>query len=269
MRAVRKMMTSDLQRVRAGFAGADAERLLDRGDEDLAVADLAGVGGLLDRLDRALDLAVVDHDLDLHLGQEADQVLGATIDLGLALLSAEAFDLADGQAGDTHAGQRVAHFVELERLDDGGHQLHALSPRSWRHTKSGPGERPKKMARQWSVGPRRDRRDTEATIGEPGGGTPARKIAGRYLVHRLAVEVDVEAFDLLFGRDAQANDGVDDLEDHEGGDRAPRHADEAAPELGEHLAGIAVDQALLAVASDGLDREHAGQERDRKSTRLN
>src|ERR1700755_1952729 len=52
-----------LKRVRAAFAGADAHGLLDAGDEDLAVADLAGVGGLLDGLDRALDLGVVDHDL--------------------------------------------------------------------------------------------------------------------------------------------------------------------------------------------------------------
>src|SRR6185437_2127493 len=135
MRAVRKMMTSDLQRVRAGLAGADAERLLDRRDEDLAVADLAGVGGLLDRLDGALDLAVVDHDLDLHLGQEAHQVLRAAIDLGLALLAAEALDLADGQAGDAHAGQRVTHLVELERLDDRRHQFHTpyppASPTHW------------------------------------------------------------------------------------------------------------------------------------------
>ena len=38
-------------RVGAGLAGADADRFLDRRDEDLAVADAAGLGGLLDGLD--------------------------------------------------------------------------------------------------------------------------------------------------------------------------------------------------------------------------
>ena len=49
-----------LKGVGAGFAGADADGLLDAGDEDLAVADLAGMGGLLDGLNGTLDLAVVD-----------------------------------------------------------------------------------------------------------------------------------------------------------------------------------------------------------------
>ena len=51
-----------------------------------------------DRLDAALGVAVLDHDLDLHLGQEVDHVLGAAIELGVALLPAEALDLGDGQA---------------------------------------------------------------------------------------------------------------------------------------------------------------------------
>ena len=41
------------ERVVALFAGADADRLLDGHDEDLAVADLAGLGGVDDRLDGA------------------------------------------------------------------------------------------------------------------------------------------------------------------------------------------------------------------------
>src|SRR5579883_365568 len=123
---------ASLERVGAAFTGADADRLLDRRDEDLAVADLAGVRRLLDRLDRALDLAVLDHDLDLHLGQEAHQVLGAAIDLGLALLAAEALHLAHRQAADADARQRIAHLVKLERLDNGGHQLHSLLLRAVR-----------------------------------------------------------------------------------------------------------------------------------------
>ena len=38
-----------------GLAGADADRLLERHDEDLAVADLAGPRALAQRVDRRLD----------------------------------------------------------------------------------------------------------------------------------------------------------------------------------------------------------------------
>jgi hypothetical protein len=43
--------------------------------------------------------ASVDDDLDLHLGQEIDDILGAAIQLGMPLLTTEALDLRDGQAG--------------------------------------------------------------------------------------------------------------------------------------------------------------------------
>ena len=49
-------------------------------------------------VDAALDLAVLDHHLDLHLGQEVDHVLGAAVQLGVPLLAAEALDLGDRQS---------------------------------------------------------------------------------------------------------------------------------------------------------------------------
>src|SRR5713101_6647171 len=67
------------------LAGADADRFVDGADEDLAVADPPGAGGLLNGLDGALHQIVLEHDLDLHLGQEVDDVLGATVELGMAL----------------------------------------------------------------------------------------------------------------------------------------------------------------------------------------
>src|SRR5215467_15770486 len=42
---------SGLQRVHVGFAGSDAHGLIDRGGEDLAVADLSGLGGRNDGFD--------------------------------------------------------------------------------------------------------------------------------------------------------------------------------------------------------------------------
>src|SRR5206468_12108554 len=53
--------------VGSSVAGADADRLLDVDDEDLAVADAPRARGILDRLDDVLDERVLNHDLDLHL----------------------------------------------------------------------------------------------------------------------------------------------------------------------------------------------------------
>src|SRR5215468_11444736 len=60
--------------VQPGFAGSDADRFLDVGNEDLAVADAPGLRRAPDRIDRAFDQVVADDDLDLHLGQEVDDV---------------------------------------------------------------------------------------------------------------------------------------------------------------------------------------------------
>jgi hypothetical protein len=60
-----------------------------------------------------------DNDFDLDLGQEIHNVLGATIQLGVALLPAKSLHFGNGQAGDADFGQGFAHFVEFEGLDHG------------------------------------------------------------------------------------------------------------------------------------------------------
>src|SRR5688572_4490293 len=117
-----------LERRHIGFAGADADDLLEVEDEDLAVADLAGIGGLLDGLDRLLEQFGLDRGLDFHLRQEIDHVFRAPVELGVALLAAEALDLGHGGALHADRRERFAHFVELERLDDCGNQFHARRP---------------------------------------------------------------------------------------------------------------------------------------------
>jgi hypothetical protein len=82
------------------------------------------LAALQDRLDAAVDVGVLDDDLDLHLGQEVDHVLGAAVQLGVALLAAETLHLGHGQAGHADLGQRLANLFELEGFDDGGDLLH-------------------------------------------------------------------------------------------------------------------------------------------------
>src|SRR5437879_6479485 len=56
-----------LQRVVVAFAGADADDVLDRRDPDLAVTDLAGARRRGDEIEDAIDVAVVDDEVDARL----------------------------------------------------------------------------------------------------------------------------------------------------------------------------------------------------------
>src|SRR6185312_11119834 len=89
-----------LKRVGIGLARADAYGLVDRVDEDLAIADLAGLGGRSDCLDYLVGEIRRHRDLDLDLGQEADGVFGAAIDFGMPFLAAVTFDLGNRHALD-------------------------------------------------------------------------------------------------------------------------------------------------------------------------
>ena len=87
----------------------------------------------------------VDEHLDLDLRDELDLVLVAAERLGLAALAAVALDLADGEAEDAGAPQRLLHLFELERLDDCGDEMsHAClswrNVRMWRLASSRSGE---------------------------------------------------------------------------------------------------------------------------------
>src|SRR5215471_4819789 len=113
-----------LDRVQPGFTGPDADCFLYVGDEDLAVADAPGLCRAADRLDGLFDQLVRDHDLDLHLGQEIDDVFGAAIELGVSLLPAEALGFGHRNALQSYFLKRFLHLVELERLDDGFDLLH-------------------------------------------------------------------------------------------------------------------------------------------------
>src|SRR5438132_2975743 len=78
-----RFMAFPLECIRAGFTGTDAHDLFEVENEDLAVADLPGIGGFLDSLDDAVEQVVLDRCLDLDLGQEIDDVFGASIELGV------------------------------------------------------------------------------------------------------------------------------------------------------------------------------------------
>src|SRR5579863_400508 len=110
-----------------GLAGADAHRMVEAEDENLAVADLSGFRRRGDGLDDLVDLVGRTSDLELDLRQEAHGVFGAAIDLGVALLPPVALHLGDGQSLNADLGERVADLVELEGLDDGHDDFHCCN----------------------------------------------------------------------------------------------------------------------------------------------
>jgi|GEM_PF-4696804 len=60
------------------------------------------------------------------LGRKFHRVFGAAVDLHVSFLSPVALHFGHGHAVNADAGEGVAHFVELERFDDGDHKFHAL-----------------------------------------------------------------------------------------------------------------------------------------------
>jgi len=62
--------------------------------------------------------------LKLDLGQKVHDVLGAAVQLGMSLLTAESLDLADRETLHTDTRQGLFDLVELERFDDRLNLLH-------------------------------------------------------------------------------------------------------------------------------------------------
>src|SRR3569623_746771 len=149
-RAGRVMVLSDS--VDAGFPGANADGLLDVGDENLAVADAPGLGCAADGVDGFVHEVVADHNLDFDLRQEVHDVFRAPVQFGVALLAAEALGLGYGDALKADFLKGFLHFIELERLDDRLDFFHLnvsgiSEPRCrWRGTvRSRPLKRPRAM----------------------------------------------------------------------------------------------------------------------------
>src|SRR4051812_48672742 len=108
----------------AAFVRADAHDFVERNHEYFAVTDLAGLRGRHDGVDRLRGDGARDGDFDFHLRQKIDRVFAATINLGVTLLAAEAFDLGDRHALDADFGERGLNFFEFKGLDDGDDEFH-------------------------------------------------------------------------------------------------------------------------------------------------
>src|SRR3954463_756334 len=108
----------------AALARPDAVGLLDRHDEHLAVADLAGTGVAEDHVHDRLDVMGRDHALELDLRPQPVGQLGAAVALRDASLASRPLDLGDRQGREPE--REEIHPDRFERLvpDERFHFLH-------------------------------------------------------------------------------------------------------------------------------------------------
>ena len=104
--------------------------MVDCGHEDLAVTNLARLGGRNDRLDDGPHAIGRHRHLDADLRQEIHCVFGAAVDFGVPFLPSVAFDFTCRHALYADCDQRVANIFELEWLYDGDDQFHEFAPRT-------------------------------------------------------------------------------------------------------------------------------------------
>ena len=184
---------------------------------------MARVQDLLDHVDDALVRDVADDDLDLDLGQQARVDLDAAVHLAGALLQAVARDLAHGHAGDTGLVEGDLELVELARLAADHDVVHAAVGEGLDH---GDGRVDLGLRRLLDivlaqVAALVGAHELEVRVGRVADGKAG--VGGGQAV--LGV---VEAVDLDLLRHAQADELVDDLEDHEHRGQDPRrHGDES------------------------------------------
>ena len=92
--------------------------MTDVGHKDFSVTDTTGARGIGNGLNGGVNLIVTNDDFKFQLRQEVDDIFCATIEFGMALLTAKPLGLHHGHALKTQVLQRFLNFIELERLDN-------------------------------------------------------------------------------------------------------------------------------------------------------
>src|SRR5450631_2231864 len=129
--AIRTLKTGEfdpLQGGVVGLAGTDTNYPDNVGDEYFAVAHLAGLRSAHDRLQNLIHQFVLHGHFYARLRHEIDDVFRSAIQLGVATLATEAFDLGDGHSRHPNFRKCRAHIVQLEGFDDGSDQFHTGTP---------------------------------------------------------------------------------------------------------------------------------------------
>src|SRR5260370_27883449 len=105
-----------------GFAflfGANSDRLFDVGAEHLSVANFSGLGRFDDGGHGIRGLGVAHDHFHFYLRQKFNRVFAAAINLGVSLLAAKTFDLADRHSLDPDFSEGFLYLLKFEWLYDG------------------------------------------------------------------------------------------------------------------------------------------------------
>lgn len=104
--------------------------LLDIRDKNFAIADLSRTRRSYYRIDDAVHHFFIGHYFNLYLGQKIHHILRSPIKFRMSFLPAETLDFGNSQPAYSYLVQGFAHFVELERFDDGFDLFHVCSFKS-------------------------------------------------------------------------------------------------------------------------------------------
>ena len=110
----------------ATFTGSDADAILHRQDEYLAVADVTRPGPFDDAFDGRFDKIVVDRNRKPYLLQQVDFPQGATPYVHVALLLATAQRIGDGYLEDFAGVQRLLDWIQPIRLNVRDDEFHGI-----------------------------------------------------------------------------------------------------------------------------------------------
>ena len=109
-----------LDGIRARFTGTNADNLFQGGNKNFAIANFSGVGRFQNRIDDIIDHIIIDGDFKLNLGQEINHVLGTSVKLGMAFLTAKALHLRYCYTLYVDIGQSLANIIHFKGLNNSG-----------------------------------------------------------------------------------------------------------------------------------------------------
>src|ERR1700722_1648781 len=116
-----------LETSKGGFSpvtGPDADHFFKCRDKDFAIANFPGPRPFSDGLQNSGNQLIRRQDRDLYFGQEVNRILGAAVNLGMTLLTAEAPYLGYGYSLHADTVEALLYFIQLVRSDDRINALH-------------------------------------------------------------------------------------------------------------------------------------------------
>ena len=117
-RCVTACADNSLQGLRPALASSDPDGVIYRHNYNLAVTVPPCACSALDGLGHLCGNFIDNNNFQFDLGQKADDIFSAPVQLGVLVLAANSDNLADGQALRTDRRQRLFDLIQFERLDD-------------------------------------------------------------------------------------------------------------------------------------------------------